>query len=108
MSMRRSLLARREAVAACGVSRSTIRRRREAGDLPGCVRDEERGWLIPVDALLAAGFRLNAPAPPEDAAGADADGWAARGLETTKPPALGAGGGVPAGRPALAAGLPPL
>ncbi|MEU8883851.1 hypothetical protein [Streptomyces hydrogenans] len=45
------------------------RRRREAGDLPGCVWDEERGWLIPVDALLAAGFRLNAPAPPEDAAG---------------------------------------
>ncbi|MFK3734620.1 hypothetical protein ACI2LJ_30635 [Streptomyces sp. NPDC088090] len=31
------------------------------------MQDEERGWLIPVDALLAAGFRLNAPAPPEDA-----------------------------------------
>lgn len=37
------------------------------GELPGCVQDEERGWLIPVEALLAAGFRLNAPAPPEDA-----------------------------------------
>ncbi|MYV70399.1 helix-turn-helix domain-containing protein [Streptomyces sp. SID2131] len=64
----RPLLTQREAASACGVSRSTIRRRREAGELPGCVQDEERGWLIPVEALLAAGFRLNAPAPPEDAA----------------------------------------
>ncbi|MFE1273348.1 helix-turn-helix transcriptional regulator [Streptomyces sp. NPDC058757] len=68
MSMNRPLLTQREAATACGGSRSTIRRRREAGELPGCVQDEERGWLIPVDALLAAGFRLNAPAPPEDAA----------------------------------------
>ncbi|MFF6873727.1 helix-turn-helix domain-containing protein [Streptomyces sp. NPDC012450] len=64
------LLTQREAASACGVSRSTIRRRREAGELPGCVQDEERGWMIPVEALLAAGFRLNAPAPPEDAASA--------------------------------------
>ncbi|MFF6888579.1 helix-turn-helix transcriptional regulator [Streptomyces sp. NPDC012421] len=68
MSMSRPLLTQREAAAACGVSRSTIRRRREAGDLAGCVQDEERGWLIPVEALLAAGFRLNAPAPAADAA----------------------------------------
>ncbi|MFJ3099599.1 helix-turn-helix transcriptional regulator [Streptomyces hydrogenans] len=67
MSMQRPLLSQREAAAACGVSRSTIRRRREAGDLPGCVQDDERGWLIPVEALLAAGFRLHAPAPAEDA-----------------------------------------
>ncbi|MFH9959708.1 helix-turn-helix transcriptional regulator [Streptomyces roseolus] len=76
MSMSRPLLTQREAAAACGVSRSTIRRRREAGDLPGCVQDEERGWLIPVEALLAAGFRLNAPAPPEDAAPATPGGSA--------------------------------
>ncbi|MFD3572006.1 helix-turn-helix domain-containing protein [Streptomyces sp. NPDC058667] len=67
MSMHRPLLTQREAAAACGVSRSTIRRRREAGELAGCVQDEERGWLIPVEALLAAGFRVNAPSPPEDA-----------------------------------------
>lgn len=67
MSMNRPLLTQREAATACGVSRSTIRRRREAGELAGCVQDEERGWLIPVEALLAAGFRVNAPAPPEDA-----------------------------------------
>ncbi|MGW9454191.1 helix-turn-helix transcriptional regulator [Streptomyces sp. NPDC055632] len=66
----RPLLSQGEAASACGVSRSTIRRRREAGELPGCVQDEERGWLIPVEALLAAGFRLDAPTPPEDAASA--------------------------------------
>ncbi|WP_399554282.1 hypothetical protein [Streptomyces anulatus] len=47
------------------MSRSTIRRRREAGDLPNAVQDEARGWLIPVGDLLAAGFRLNAPAGPD-------------------------------------------
>ncbi|MFD3657951.1 helix-turn-helix transcriptional regulator [Streptomyces sp. NPDC058620] len=61
------MLTQREAAAACGVSRSTIRRRREAGDLPGAVSDETRGWLIPVDDLLAAGFRLKAPAGPDTA-----------------------------------------
>ncbi|MFD4865280.1 helix-turn-helix transcriptional regulator [Streptomyces sp. NPDC058412] len=66
--MTRPLLTQREAAAACGVSRSTIRRRREAGELPGSVEDPARGWMIPVDALLAAGFRLNAPAPADQAA----------------------------------------
>ncbi|MFC8793366.1 helix-turn-helix transcriptional regulator [Streptomyces cinereoruber] len=65
MSTSRPMLNQREAAAACGVSRSTIRRRREAGLLPGSVEDPERGWLIPVEALLAAGFTLNAPAPPD-------------------------------------------
>lgn len=63
----RPMLTQREAAAACGVSRTTIRRRREAGDLPNAVQDPARGWLIPVGDLLAAGFRLNAPAPAEDA-----------------------------------------
>ncbi|MFJ2203321.1 helix-turn-helix transcriptional regulator [Streptomyces violaceusniger] len=61
----RPMLTQRQAAAACGVSRSTIRRRREAGDLPHAVQDEHRGWLIPVEDLLAAGFRLHAPAPPD-------------------------------------------
>ncbi|MEU0404798.1 helix-turn-helix domain-containing protein [Streptomyces sp. NPDC006197] len=65
MSTSRPMLNQREAAAACGVSRSTIRRRREAGLLPRSVEDPERGWLIPVEALLAAGFTLNAPAPPD-------------------------------------------
>ncbi|MFJ6444911.1 helix-turn-helix transcriptional regulator [Streptomyces sp. NPDC091649] len=63
--MTRPMLNQREAAAACGVSRTTIRRRREAGDLPGAVQDPARGWLIPVPDLLAAGFRLNAPAGPD-------------------------------------------
>ncbi len=65
MSTSRPMLTQREAAAACGVSRTTIRRRREAGELPGSVLDDERGWLIPVDDLLAAGFRLHAPTPPD-------------------------------------------
>ncbi|MFD4764260.1 helix-turn-helix transcriptional regulator [Streptomyces sp. NPDC058439] len=67
---KRPMLTQREAATACGVSRTTIRRRREAGDLPGAVQDSQRGWLIPVDDLLAAGFRLNAPASPDDAGAA--------------------------------------
>ncbi|MEQ4611608.1 helix-turn-helix domain-containing protein [Streptomyces cavourensis] len=70
--MTRPMLTQREAAAACGVSRSTIRRRREAGDLPGAVSDETRGWLIPVDGLLAAGFRLNGPVGPDAAAASPA------------------------------------
>ncbi|MEV6426028.1 helix-turn-helix domain-containing protein [Streptomyces sp. NPDC051662] len=63
----RPMLTQREAATACGVSRTTIRRRREAGDLPGAVQDDVRGWLIPVEDLLAAGFRLHAPAGPDAA-----------------------------------------
>ncbi|MEV7417720.1 hypothetical protein [Streptomyces sp. NPDC089919] len=66
--MTRPMLTQREAAAACGVSRSTIRRRRELGELSGSVEDPKRGWLIPVEALLAAGFRLNAPAPADASA----------------------------------------
>ncbi|MFI8221200.1 helix-turn-helix domain-containing protein [Streptomyces sp. NPDC085932] len=69
MSTTRPLLTQREAAAAGGVSRTTIRRRREAGELPGAVLDDDRGWLIPVEDLLAAGFRLNAPAPPDEKKG---------------------------------------
>lgn len=47
----------REAAAACGVSRTTIRRRREAEDLPGAVEGEARGWLIRVRDLFAGRFQ---------------------------------------------------
>ncbi|MFD7868115.1 helix-turn-helix transcriptional regulator [Streptomyces sp. NPDC059783] len=70
----RPMLTQREAAAACGVSRTTIRRRREDGGLPNAVQDEKRGWLIPVEDLLAAGFRLNAPAGPDDAPAASPAG----------------------------------
>ncbi|MFF0205990.1 hypothetical protein [Streptomyces sp. NPDC005017] len=64
MSTSRPMLSQSQA-AACGVSRTTIRRRREVGALPGTVEDGKDGYLIPVEDLLAAGFRLNAPAPPD-------------------------------------------
>ncbi|MDJ0347156.1 helix-turn-helix domain-containing protein [Streptomyces sp. H10-C2] len=63
--MERPRLTQREAAAACGVHLSTIRRYREAGRLPHAQRDPSRGWLIPVEDLLAVGLRLHAPAPPE-------------------------------------------
>ncbi|GGZ30316.1 hypothetical protein GCM10010327_70620 [Streptomyces nitrosporeus] len=55
----------REAATTCGASRTTIRRHREAGNLPRAVQDQARGWLIPVEDLLATGLRLNAPADPD-------------------------------------------
>ncbi|WP_371558701.1 helix-turn-helix domain-containing protein [Streptomyces longwoodensis] len=81
MSTSRPMLTQREAADACGVSRTTIRRRREAGELPGSVLDDERGWLIPVDDLLAAGFRLHAPAPPDQVAPGAATATAAGGAQ---------------------------
>ncbi|MEU3330207.1 helix-turn-helix domain-containing protein [Streptomyces albus] len=62
----RPLLTQREAAAACDVSRTTIRRRREAGEFPGAVQVDGT-WKIPVEDLLAAGLRLHAPAPPDPA-----------------------------------------
>jgi hypothetical protein len=53
------------------VSRTTSRRRRWASELPGVVLDDDRGWLIPVDDLLTAGFRLSAPALPDEKAVGD-------------------------------------
>jgi len=47
----RPMLTQREAAAACVASRSTIRRRREAGDLPNSVHDEVRGYLTLVEDL---------------------------------------------------------
>lgn len=46
-----------EAAKLTGVSRSTIRRRRESGKFPDAHRNEEGEWLIPLTNLLAAGLR---------------------------------------------------
>jgi len=52
-----------EAARAAGVSRSTVRRRLDAGDFPGAWREEERPyrWRVPVPELLAAGIDVQAP-----------------------------------------------
>lgn len=89
---KRPMLTQREAATACGVSRSTIRRRREAGDLPGAVSDETRGWLMPPWRLpVSVGPPLGTP---DDArwrrwaweAARARGGWLAYGLVTERPP----------------------
>ncbi len=42
-----------------GVSLSTIKRKRVAGDFPNAEQDEHGTWLIPVEDLLGAGLHLN-------------------------------------------------
>lgn len=57
-----------EAAKAAGVARVTIRRRLDDHAFPGAVLDESGAtptWRIPVEDLLAAGFTLHAPAPPD-------------------------------------------
>lgn len=57
-----------EAATATATSRSTVRRRLDAGELPSAWREDGPDgpatgpWRIPVNDLLAAGFRLNRPA----------------------------------------------
>lgn len=61
-----------QAAAAAGVSHKTIRRALDAGRLPQARRGSGPGgpgtgsWAVPVDDLLAAGFKLGRPAPPDD------------------------------------------
>jgi len=62
-----------ESAHAAGCARITIRRALDAGRFPQAKRADgpggpgSGGWLIPVTDLLAAGFRLGRPAPPESA-----------------------------------------
>ena len=46
------------------MSRSTIRRRREAGDFPNAHQDAKGAWLVPLTDLLAAGLHPGSPTPP--------------------------------------------
>lgn len=50
-----------EAAQHCGVSRSTLKRRLAAGDLPNAYKTPEGQWRIPVPDLLAAGYQPGAP-----------------------------------------------
>lgn len=58
-----------EAAERTGVSRETIKRRHKDGVFPNAVKETRNNvetWVIPVEDLLGAGFRVNAPAPPEE------------------------------------------
>jgi excisionase family DNA binding protein len=45
-----------EAAGLCGVSRSTVRRLLDRGELEGAVQDERGVWRVPVSALTSAGL----------------------------------------------------
>src|SRR5690606_34453808 len=49
----------------CKVSRSTVRRYREQGKFPNAVKNPDRGWLVPVEDLLAAGLSPGRSIPEE-------------------------------------------
>ncbi|WP_075836012.1 MULTISPECIES: helix-turn-helix domain-containing protein [unclassified Rhodococcus (in: high G+C Gram-positive bacteria)] len=53
-----------EAARRCGVGRATIQRALDAGRLPGAVRTD-KGWQIPLEALLAAGYTPDRPSAPD-------------------------------------------
>lgn len=61
-----------EAARRCGVGRATIQRALDAGRLPGAVQTD-KGWQIPLEDLLAAGFKPDRPT--------------STGAPTTPPPA---------------------
>lgn len=52
-----------EAARRCGVGRATIQRALTAGRIVGAV-ETEKGWSIPLDGLLGAGFTPDRPNPP--------------------------------------------
>lgn len=53
------------AARATGKSRRTIARMLDAGELADAHRDDAGAWVIPADALIAAGLTLHAPSPPD-------------------------------------------
>lgn len=61
--MRRPRLTVKEAAKAAGVSVDTIRRSIRSGKFPEAAQDQDASaaWRIPVEDLIAAGFRLHTP-----------------------------------------------
>lgn len=47
-----------EAAQLCGVSRSTVRRLLDSGELAGAVQDERKVWRVPVASLTTAGLTV--------------------------------------------------
>ena len=56
-----------DAARRCGVARSTLTRRLQAGEIPGAAKDDDGAWRVPLAGLLAAGLVPDAYRPPADA-----------------------------------------
>lgn len=61
----RPLLTLSEAASATGKHRNTIRNALDSGAFPNAAKDASGAWRVPVTDLLAAGFHLHAPTPPQ-------------------------------------------
>lgn len=59
-TLNRPVFTLREASKRCGVSFSTIRRRREDGAFPNAYKTLDGQWMVPVEDLLAAGLKPTA------------------------------------------------
>ncbi len=57
-----------QAARECGVGRATIQRALDSGRIHGAERDESGTWMIPVNALIQAGFVPGKQTPPDVAA----------------------------------------
>ena len=55
-----------DAARRCGVARSTLTRRLQAGEVPGAAKDDDGAWRVPLAGLLAAGMVPDAYRPPAD------------------------------------------
>lgn len=67
-SLTRPVFTLKDAAQRCGVSFSTIRRRREEGNFPNAYKTSDGEWRVPVEDLLAVGLNPAAdPAPTEHA-----------------------------------------
>lgn len=64
-TLTRPVFTLREAAKRCGVSFSTIRRRREDGAFPNAYKTPDGQWVVPVEDLLAAGLKPTAE-PAQD------------------------------------------
>jgi hypothetical protein len=62
----RPLFTLTEAEAVTGASRSTLRRRLREGAFPSAAQGPDGTWRVPVEDLLAAGLRVNAPDQGQD------------------------------------------
>lgn len=56
-TLTRPVFTLRQASTRCGVSFSTIRRRREDGAFPNAYKTPDGQWMVPVEDLLAAGLK---------------------------------------------------